>query len=552
MPPGSRKRRLSWSLSEDRSILKSLKGMEKCIKFLELRSTGLRSSNSGSDEGSIYRSRGDSNYSSPDSDVTTCKCWHSGGASYRYRFTYQNFAGVVREVPAVETVASPLQKPLDANTLMLLEDDVTQKTPLGVSIQPEIAEKWLYIAKHDLEVSVRKSLLEKYLLPENCALVGPPQLNVLVKQAIRESVARRDDRLANIQLRLSADLSAIAKTLSRILEEKGGGKECAKDAIEALNDAGRLLTDVIHSESMLRRELASYTPLDKWLFGDDLEGRLKAAKELQISSRQLKFVKNNTKITVSKSQACLSLTRGEDGQAQNTRSDPQPETSKTGFTSDSVLRQVTVPKEHDQEILPTVTHMKAYTHDRRILSWLQGFRIPIIVPSSQSSIDKRRKWSRQEQAVISDAIHTLTEFGAISKVQPCKGQFISDIFVISKSDGTNRLILNLKKFNEYVETLHFKMEGYKVASELIKPLSWMCKVDLKDAYLMVPVHKQDKKYLRFYFNSILYEYNCLCFGLNCAPMVFTKLLKPIISFLRKKRSYFGGLFGRFFVNGGHL
>nr|CAH7724196.1 unnamed protein product [Callosobruchus chinensis] len=51
---------------------------------------------------------------------------------------------------------------------------------------------------------------------------------------------------------------------------------------------------------------------------------------------------------------------------------------------------------------------------------------------------------------------------------------------------------------------------------------------------MVPVHKHDKKYLRVYFKGILYEYNCLCFGLNCALRVFTKLLKPIISFHRQK------------------
>nr|CAH7748605.1 unnamed protein product [Callosobruchus chinensis] len=347
-----------------------------------------------------------------------------------------------KEVPAVETVAAPLQKSLDANTLTLLGDEVAQKTLLGVSIQPEIAERWLYIAKHGLEEWVRKSLVEKYPLPENCALVVPPLLNVLVRQAIHESVAC---------------LSAIAKTLSRILEEKGGGgEECAKDAIEALNDAGRLLTDVIHSVASydLNKEWKNTlieSPLDKWLFGDDLEGRLKAAKEPQISSRQLKSV---TVLTAFKLQEPASvLPGGENGQAQNTRSDPQPGTSKTDLTSEPVLRQVTGPEEHDQEISPAVTvrqyagrlqhslHMwKAYTHDSHILSWLQGFRIPIIVPPSQCSIDKGRKWSRKEQAVISDAIHRLTEIGAISKVQSCKGQFISDIFVIPKSDGTNRLI----------------------------------------------------------------------------------------------------------------
>nr|CAH7724198.1 unnamed protein product [Callosobruchus chinensis] len=280
MPHGSRKRRRSWSLSKDRSKLKLLKGTEKRIKRLEHRSTGQRSSNSGSDEGSIARNGGDSNCSSPDSDV-------------------DDMQGVAREVSAVETVAAPLQKPLDANTLMLLGDDVVQKTSLEVSLQQEIAERYLYIAKHGLEKSVRKSLVEKYPLPENCALVGPPQLN-------RRHIGKYSTATVSNFIRNSQD------TLEYIRGRRRRGDECAKDAIEALNEAGHLLTDVVHSESMSRRELASHdlnkewkntfieSPLDKCLFGGDL---LKAAKELQISSRQLKYVKNNTKLTASRSQS---------------------------------------------------------------------------------------------------------------------------------------------------------------------------------------------------------------------------------------------------------
>lgn len=62
----------------------------------------------------------------------------------------------------------------------------------------------------------------------------------------------------------------------------------------------------------------------------------------------------------------------------------------------------------------------------------------------------------------------------------------------------------------------------------------MSKLDLKDAYLLIPIRKHDRKYLRFYFQDRLYQYNCLCFGINFAPMLFTKLIKPIIQKLRKK------------------
>ena len=39
--------------------------------------------------------------------------------------------------------------------------------------------------------------------------------------------------------------------------------------------------------------------------------------------------------------------------------------------------------------------------------------------------------------------------------------------------------------NEFVHTEHFKMEGIHLLKDL---LDWMVKVDLKDAYFMIPIH----------------------------------------------------------------
>ena len=44
----------------------------------------------------------------------------------------------------------------------------------------------------------------------------------------------------------------------------------------------------------------------------------------------------------------------------------------------------------------------------------------------------------------------------------------------------------------------------------------------------IPVHEGHKKFSRFKFNGHIYEFNCLCFGLNCAPFIFTKLLKLVV------------------------
>ena len=60
----------------------------------------------------------------------------------------------------------------------------------------------------------------------------------------------------------------------------------------------------------------------------------------------------------------------------------------------------------------------------------------------------------------------------------------------------------------------------------------MCKIDLKDEYFSVPVHKDSRKLKRFLWAGNLYEFLCLCFGFGPAPRIFTKLLKVQISVLR--------------------
>ena len=48
-----------------------------------------------------------------------------------------------------------------------------------------------------------------------------------------------------------------------------------------------------------------------------------------------------------------------------------------------------------------------------------------------------------------------------------KGEFISPIFFCFKSDGTRKLILNLKILNEFLEYNHFKMETIHSVADLI-------------------------------------------------------------------------------------
>ncbi|CAH1956886.1 unnamed protein product [Acanthoscelides obtectus] len=198
---------------------------------------------------------------------------------------------------------------LNDDILLALGDEVELPQTTGPSIQQDVADRWKTVINKELEDEKRRDIMKKYPPPENAHNFGAPKLNAVVKQAVVDSVAKRDSRLSCQQAQVGSGLSAIAIVISDLLKTEGGNTEL----IEKLSDAGRLLSDVHHTLSVSRKELAILnlnkewketlidSPVDEWLFGEDLEERLKAAKSLQFSSKQLKIVKApQPKKTISK------------------------------------------------------------------------------------------------------------------------------------------------------------------------------------------------------------------------------------------------------------
>lgn len=102
--------------------------------------------------------------------------------------------------------------------------------------------------------------------------------------------------------------------------------------------------------------------------------------------------------------------------------------------------------------------------------------------------------------------------------------FISLVFVVLKPDEGNRPVVNLKPLNQYLDYKYFKMEGACMLKELLRQGDWLIKINLKDAYFIVPIWVGHQKYLRFLCKDSMLEFVCLPFGLASAPRIFTKNL----------------------------
>ena len=178
---------------------------------------------------------------------------------------------------------------------------------------------------------------------------------------------------------------------------------------------------------------------------------------------------------------------------------------------------------------------KKISLDPWILECVMGYKIAFIKAPVQKCIPVARA-SGEMQALISAEVETLLGKGAIREVEHLgtKEGFFSRIFVIPKKGGQFRLVVNLRPLNRFIEYQHFKLESIHLVRDLLQLGDWMVRLDLKDAYFAVPIWSGHRKYLRFKWDGRAFEFKCLPFGLSSAPLVFTKLLRPVVGFLRDK------------------
>ena len=137
-------------------------------------------------------------------------------------------------------------------------------------------------------------------------------------------------------------------------------------------------------------------------------------------------------------------------------------------------------------------------------------------------------------STLDNEIQKLLEKGALCRVPFTADAFYSRLFLVPKKGGSMRPVIDLSALNQFIENPHFQMEHLSSIKTLLKPGHFMTKLDLKDAYLSVAVHPDCQKYLRFVWKNQAFQFRALPFGLNIAPRVFTRLLKPVTAFLRKR------------------
>ena len=91
----------------------------------------------------------------------------------------------------------------------------------------------------------------------------------------------------------------------------------------------------------------------------------------------------------------------------------------------------------------------------------------------------------------------------------------------------------MSKLNKAINLKKFTMTKLTDIIPHIFENNFAASFDISKAYFHVPINPKYKKFFSFKFESNVYTFNAMPFGLCTAPYIFTKFISPILEYLRK-------------------
>ena len=124
-----------------------------------------------------------------------------------------------------------------------------------------------------------------------------------------------------------------------------------------------------------------------------------------------------------------------------------------------------------------------------VLRW--GYRVPFLSdpPLSAEPIPfpSYNPTSIRGKALEKE-VQSLVQKGAVELAPLPSLDFYSRVFVVMKASGSCRPVIDLSTLNLRVCKTPLKMETLQPVLLSVRSRDWMISIDLKDAYLQVPIH----------------------------------------------------------------
>ena len=109
--------------------------------------------------------------------------------------------------------------------------------------------------------------------------------------------------------------------------------------------------------------------------------------------------------------------------------------------------------------------------------------------------------------------------------------FTSRIFLVEKSSGGHRVIIDLSSLNTHIHCPTFRMTTVAKLRNCIPKETWFTSIDLSGTFHLIPIHPRFKKFLPFTFKTDLYFFQAMPFSINISPLIFTLVATDVLKLL---------------------
>jgi hypothetical protein len=118
-------------------------------------------------------------------------------------------------------------------------------------------------------------------------------------------------------------------------------------------------------------------------------------------------------------------------------------------------------------------------------------------------------------------------------VQPQEVKIVNPLQVEVNKKGKRRMCSDLRWPNGFLPDYEFSMENLnRQLKDVVRPGDVMFTTDIAKAYYAAPLEHESSKYICWRHRNKFIRPTILVFGLNLAPMIFTKLMRPMMKFMR--------------------
>lgn len=129
-----------------------------------------------------------------------------------------------------------------------------------------------------------------------------------------------------------------------------------------------------------------------------------------------------------------------------------------------------------------------------------------------------------EQKIVKEQVDLWLKGGIIRK---SSSQYCSRVVLADKKDGSKRMCIDYRRINKICFKDRFPVPNMEDLIDCLSGSSVFSVLDIKNAFLHVPIEEESKKFTAFVTKEGIFEFNYAPFGFCNSPAVFIRFINTI-------------------------